>query len=72
MNTKNNQRHQNTIAAIEAAFISLLKEKRFSDITVQDNNESVSESQTESITKKIVTTIAEVVSDIQPTEKETE
>ena len=36
MNTKNNQRHQNTIAAIEAAFISLLKEKELKDISVSE------------------------------------
>ena len=36
MNTKNNQRHQNTIAAIEAAFISLLNEKELKDISVSE------------------------------------
>lgn len=36
MNTKNNQRHQNTIAAIEAAFVSLLKEKELKDISVSE------------------------------------
>ena len=42
------------------------------EITVNGENASNTENQIESITKKIVTTIAEVVSDIQPTEKETE
>ena len=36
MNTKNNQRHQDAIAAIEAAFISLLKEKELKDISVSE------------------------------------
>ena len=36
MNTKNNQRHQNTIADIEAAFVSLLKEKELKDISVSE------------------------------------
>lgn len=36
MNTKNNQRHQNTIAAIEVAFVSLLKEKELKDISVSE------------------------------------
>ena len=36
MNTKNNQRHQNTIAVIEAAFVSLLNEKELKDISVSE------------------------------------
>ena len=36
MNTKNNQRHQDAIAAIEAAFISLLNEKELKDISVSE------------------------------------
>ena len=36
MNTKNNQRHQDTTAAIEAAFISLLNEKELKDISVSE------------------------------------
>ena len=36
MNTKNNQRHQDTIAAIEAVFFSLLKEKELKDISVSE------------------------------------
>lgn len=36
MNTKNNQHHQNTTAAIEAAFVSLLKEKELKDISVSE------------------------------------
>ena len=34
MNTKNNQRRRETIVAIDAAFISLLKEKELKDISV--------------------------------------
>ena len=37
MNTKNNQRHQNTIAAIEAAFISLLKEKELKESSEEND-----------------------------------
>ena len=36
MNTKNNQRHQDTIAAIEAVFFSLLKEKELKDISASE------------------------------------
>ena len=36
MNTKNNQRHQDTIAAIEEAFVSLLNEKELKDISVSE------------------------------------
>ena len=36
MNTKNNQRHQDTTAAIEATFISLLNEKEPKDISVSE------------------------------------
>ena len=36
MNTKNNQRHQDTIAAIEAAFVSLLNEKGLKDISISE------------------------------------
>ncbi len=36
MNTKNNQRHQDTIAAIEVAFVSLLKEKELKNISVSE------------------------------------
>ena len=36
MNTKNNQRHQNTIAVIEAVFFSLLKEKEKKDISASE------------------------------------
>ena len=36
MNTKNNQRHQDTIAAIEAAFVSLLNKKELKDISVSE------------------------------------
>ena len=36
MNTKNNQRHQDTIAAIEAAFVSLLNEKELKDISISE------------------------------------
>lgn len=36
MNTKNNQRHQDTIAAIEVAFVSLLKEKELKDISISE------------------------------------
>ena len=36
MNTKNNQRHQDAIAAIEAAFISLLNEKELKDISASE------------------------------------
>lgn len=36
MNTKNNQRRRETIAAIDAAFISLLKEKELKDISVSE------------------------------------
>lgn len=34
MNTNNNQRHQDTIVAIEEAFVSLLNEKELKDISV--------------------------------------
>ena len=36
MNTKNNRRHQDTIAAIEATFVSLLNEKELKDISVSE------------------------------------
>lgn len=36
MNTKNDQCHQDTIAAIEAAFIALLNEKELKDISVSE------------------------------------
>ena len=36
MNTKNNQRHQDTIAAIEAAFVSLLNKKELKDISISE------------------------------------
>ena len=36
MNTKNNQRRRETIAAIDAAFVSLLKEKELKDISVSE------------------------------------
>ena len=36
MNTKNNQRHRETIAAIDTAFVSLLKEKELKDISVSE------------------------------------
>ena len=36
MHTKSNQRHQNTIATIEAAFVSLLNEKELKDISVSE------------------------------------
>ena len=36
MNTKNNQRHQDAIAAIEAAFVSLLNKKELKDISVSE------------------------------------
>lgn len=36
MNTKNNQRHKETITAIDAAFVSLLKEKELKDISVSE------------------------------------
>ena len=36
MNTKNNQRHQDTIAAIEAAFVSLLNKKELKDISASE------------------------------------
>jgi len=36
MNTKNNQHHQDTIAAIEAAFVSLLNKKELKDISVSE------------------------------------
>ena len=36
MNTKKNQRHQDTIAAIEAAFVSLLNKKEVKDISVSE------------------------------------
>lgn len=36
MNVKNNKRHQETISAIDLAFISLLKEKDLKDISVSE------------------------------------
>lgn len=36
MNTKNNQHHRKTIAAIDTAFVSLLKEKELKDISVSE------------------------------------
>ena len=36
MNTKNDQCHQDTIAAIEAAFVSLLNKKELKDISVSE------------------------------------
>lgn len=36
MNTKNNQRQKEMIAAIDAAFVSLLKEKELKDISVSE------------------------------------
>ena len=36
MHTKSNQRHQNTIATIEAAFVSLLDEQELKDISVTE------------------------------------
>lgn len=36
MNTKNNQRHRDTIAVIDAAFVSLQKEKELKDISVSE------------------------------------
>ena len=36
MNTKNNQRRRETIAAIDAAFVSLLNEKELKDISVSE------------------------------------
>ena len=36
MNVKNNKRHQETIAAIDRAFLSLLKEKDLKDISVSE------------------------------------
>ena len=36
MNTKSNQHHQNTIATIEAAFVSLLDEQELKDISVTE------------------------------------
>ncbi len=36
MNTKNNKRRRASVAAIEKAFIELLQEKEFKDITVSD------------------------------------
>ena len=36
MNTKNNKRHQGTIAAIEKAFVSLIKETEINKISITD------------------------------------
>ena len=36
MNVTNNKRHQETIAAIDRAFLSLLKEKDLKDISVSE------------------------------------
>ena len=36
MNTKNNQHHKDTITAIDAAFVSLLKEQDLKDISVSE------------------------------------
>ena len=36
MNTKNNQCHKETISAVDAAFVSLLKEKELKDISVSE------------------------------------
>ncbi len=36
MNTKNNKRRRESVAAIERAFISLLQERDFKDVTVSD------------------------------------
>ena len=36
MNIKNNQRHRETIVAIDTAFVSLLKEKELKDISVSE------------------------------------
>ena len=36
MNTKNNKRHQETIAAIEKAFVTLLREKKIREISVTE------------------------------------
>ena len=36
MNVTNNKRHQKTIAAIDRAFLSLLKEKDLKDISVSE------------------------------------
>ena len=36
MNVKNNKRHQETIAAIDRALLSLMKEKNLKDISVYE------------------------------------
>lgn len=60
------------VFSVILCLFSCSSQKIGTDITLPDNNASVSKNQIESITRKIVTTIAEVATDIQPAEKETE